>query len=117
MKIIPFVRLSLIATAGVGGLSPMAHADFVKDSKATLGFRNYYFNNDFRDRAGPAGQSKTAEWAQGFFLDYKSGFTDGTVGFGVDALGLLGVRLDGGSGNHRGSSMIPDDSDGSAVIA
>lgn len=109
MKKIPF---ALLATTT---LSPLAHADFIKDSTANLGFRNYYFNNDYRDRAGPAGQSKTAEWAQGFFLDYKSGYTDGTVGFGVDALGLLGVRLDGGAGNHRGSSMIPDDSDGSAV--
>lgn len=89
MTINPFVRLSLLATSGVL-LSPLAHADFIKDGKATLGFRNYYFNNDYRDRAGPAGQSKTAEWAQGFFLDYKSGFTDGTVGFGVDALGLQG---------------------------
>ena len=33
---------------------------------------------------------------QGFILNYQSGFTQGTVGFGVDALGLLGVRLDGG---------------------
>lgn len=114
MKKTPFVRLSLLATAGVA-LSPLAHADFVKDSKAALGFRNYYFNNDYRDRVGPAGQSKTAEWAQGFFLDYRSGFTEGSVGFGVDALGLLGVRLDSGAGNHRGSSMIPDDSDGKAV--
>ena len=114
MKKNPFVRLSLLATTGVA-LSPMAHADFIEDSSATLGFRNYYFNNDYRDRAGPAGQSKTAEWAQGFILDYKSGFTDGTVGVGVDALGLLGLRLDGGKGNHRGSSMIPDDSDASAV--
>ena len=114
MKRTPFVRLSMLATTGIV-LSPLAYADFVKDSKATLGFRNYYFNNDYRDRTGPAGQSKTAEWAQGFFLDYKSGFTEGTVGFGLDVLGLQGVRLDGGKGNHRGSSMIPDDSDGGAV--
>ena len=114
MKKTPFVRLSMLATTGIV-LSPLAYADFVKDSKATLGFRNYYFNTDYRDRTGPAGQSKTAEWAQGFFLDYKSGFTEGTVGFGLDVLGLQGVRLDGGKGNHRGSSMIPDDSDGGAV--
>jgi hypothetical protein len=110
----PFMHLSLL-TATSALLVPAAQADFIGDSKATLTLRNYYFNNDFRDRPGAAGQSKTAEWAQGFLLDYKSGFTDGTVGFGVDALGLLGVRLDGGAGNHRGSSMIPDDSDGGAV--
>ncbi|MCO7633581.1 OprD family porin [Pseudomonas guariconensis] len=110
----PFMHLSLL-TATSALLAPPAQAAFVEDGKAALTLRNYYFNNDFRDRPGAAGQSKTAEWAQGFLLDYKSGFTDGTVGVGVDALGMLGVRLDGGGGNHRGSSMIPDDSDGSAV--
>lgn len=110
----PSMHLPLLVTASAL-LAPVAQAAFVDDSKATLTFRNYYFNNDFRDRPGSAGQSKTAEWAQGFLLDYKSGFTDGTVGFGLDAQGLMGVRLDGGAGNHRGSSMIPDDSDGSAV--
>lgn len=79
-----------LLTATSALLVPAAQADFIGDSKATLTLRNYYFNNDFRDRPGAAGQSKTAEWAQGFLLDYKSGFTDGTVGFGVDALGLLG---------------------------
>lgn len=88
-----------------------ASADFVGDSKATLGLRNYYFNNDYRDRAGPASQSKTAEWAQGFMLNYTSGFTNGPLGFGLDAMGLLGVTLDSGQGRHRGSSMIPSAGD------
>lgn len=90
-----------------------AHADLLSDSKATLGMRNFYFNNDNRD--GSATPSKTEEWAQGFMLDYKSGYTDGTVGFGVDALGLMGVTLDSGKGRHVGSTMIPSDSDNSAV--
>ncbi|MBH3371805.1 OprD family outer membrane porin, partial [Pseudomonas juntendi] len=45
-------------------LSAQAHADFLSDSKATLGMRNFYFNNDNRD--GTAAPSKTEEWAQGF---------------------------------------------------
>lgn len=91
-----------------------AHADFIKDSHANLALRNLYFNSDFRDQPGPAGQSKTAEWAQGFMLNYTSGFTAGILGFGVDAMALQGVKLDGGAGNHRGSSMIPDDGTGAA---
>lgn len=91
-----------------------AHADFIKDSHANLALRNLYFNSDFRDQPGPAGQSKTAEWAQGFLLNYTSGFTAGILGFGVDAMALQGVKLDGGAGNHRGSSMIPDDGTGAA---
>ena len=53
--------------------------------------------------------------AAGSLLDVKSGYTDGTVGFGVDASGLLGVALDTGKGRHVGSSMIPSDSDNRAV--
>ena len=53
--------------------------------------------------------------ASGSLLDVKSGYTDGTVGFGVDASGLLGVALDTGKGRHVGSSMIPSDSDNRAV--
>lgn len=94
-------------------LSTQAHADFLSDSKATLGMRNFYFNNDNRD--GTAAPSKTEEWAQGFMLDFKSGYTDGTVGFGVDMLGLLGITLDSGKGRHLGSTMIPSDSDNRAV--
>jgi hypothetical protein len=98
---------------GAIALSTQAQADFLSDSKATLGMRNFYFNNDNRD--GLAAPSKTEEWAQGFMLDYKSGYTDGVVGFGVDALGLMGVTLDSGKGQHVGSSMIPSDSDNRAV--
>lgn len=98
---------------GAIALSTQAHADFLSDSKANLGMRNFYFNNDNRD--GTAAPSKTEEWAQAFMLDYKSGYTDGAVGFGVDALGLMGITLDSGKGHHVGSSMIPSDSDGSAV--
>ena len=94
-------------------LSAQVHADFLSDSKATLGMRNFYFNNDNRD--GVAAPSKTEEWAQGFMLDFKSGYTDGMVGFGVDGLGLLGVTLDSGKGRHVGSSMMPSDSDNRAV--
>ncbi|BFT63564.1 OprD family outer membrane porin [Pseudomonas moorei] len=98
---------------GALALSTQAQADFLSDSKATLGLRNFYFNNDNRD--GTATPSKTEEWAQGFMLDFKSGYTNGVVGFGIDALGLTGITLDSGKGRHVGGSMIPSDSDGSAV--
>lgn len=94
-------------------LSAQAHVDFLSDSKATLGMRNFYFNNDSRD--GTAAPSKTEEWAQGFMLEFKSGYTEGMVGFGVDCLGLLGVTLDSGKGRHVGSTMMPSDSDNRAV--
>ncbi|WP_416467961.1 OprD family porin [Pseudomonas sp. LFS044] len=103
-----------LMSAGVFALSPFAQADLVADSHANLGLRNFYFNNDFRDQAGSLGQSKTEEWAQAFVFDFKSGYTNGPIGIGLDALGLMGVTLDSGDGRHRGSSMIPDDGSGAA---
>lgn len=106
-------KIVIAGTLSAIALSTQAYADFLSDSKATLGMRSFYFSNDNRD--GTAAPSKTEEWAQGFMLDYKSGYTDGTLGFGVDALGLLGVTLDSGKGRHAGSTMIPSDSNNRAV--
>jgi hypothetical protein len=106
-------KVSATLVFGTVSLSGEVFADFLSDSKATLGLRNFYFNNDNRD--GLAAPSKTEEWAQGFMLDFKSGYTDGTIGFGVDTLGLLGITLDSGKGRHVGSSMIPSDGGNRAV--
>ncbi|MGM3422328.1 OprD family porin [Pseudomonas benzopyrenica] len=95
-------------------------AGFLEDSKLRLQLRNVYFNENFRDeqglnaRAAATAKSERTEWAQGFLLDYRSGFTQGTVGFGLDALGLLGVRLDSGRG-RSGTGLLPVHSDGRAA--
>lgn len=81
-----------------------AHADFVQDSKASLDLRNFYMNRDFRQSNAP--QNKAEEWAQGFVLRMESGYTEGMVGFGVDALGELGVKLDS-SRDRRGTGLLP----------
>jgi hypothetical protein len=72
--------------------TPMAFADFLSDAKAQLQLKNFYFSRDFRD--GYPSQSRRAEWAQGFQLNLQSGFTEGPIGFGLDAVGMLGVKLD-----------------------
>ncbi|MGH8335020.1 MAG: OprD family outer membrane porin, partial [Pseudomonas fluorescens] len=90
-----FSRLShtaLASAAALAGFSPLSQAAFFEDSTATFETRNMYFNRDFRDGTS-AQQSKRDEWAQGFMLNLQSGYTDGAVGFGVDALGMLGVKL------------------------
>ena len=81
-----------------------AQADFVKDSTATLTTRNFYLNRDFRQSGAP--QAKAEEWTQGFFAEFQSGYTDGTLGFGLDALGELGIKLDSGPG-RRGTGLLP----------
>lgn len=105
----PIARGVALATLGATLAIPtMAQAAFIDDTKAGLELRNFYFNRDFREDAG---QNKRDEWAQGFLLRVQSGYTEGTVGFGVDALGLLGVKLDSGGGSG-GSELLPADRSG-----
>ena len=110
--------LALAIAAGVLAQQASA-AGFVEDSKATLGLRNFYINTDYRDGTGP---NKNEEWGQGFDLRFISGYTQGTVGFGVDAIGLLGVKLDSGGGTNGaansaayGGTVFPSKSNGEAV--
>ena len=112
-------KSTLAIAVAVGLLAQQASAaGFIEDSKATLKLRNFYINNDNRDSGAPKNSNYTAEWGQGFQLDYTSGFTQGTVGFGVDAIGLLGVKLDSSTAKHgnptglnAGGSVFPSDGD------
>ncbi|AFN77529.1 outer membrane protein OprE3 [Stutzerimonas stutzeri DSM 10701] len=67
---------------------------FVDDASLDLLLRNTYWNRDYAD-----GVPDRNTWAQGFIATFESGFTQGVVGFGIDAYGLLGVKLDGGQGD------------------
>lgn len=115
-------KSTLAVAVAVGLLAQQAGAaGFIEDSKATLKLRNFYINTDNRDSGTKAAgaQNKQEEWGQGFQLDYTSGFTQGTVGFGVDAIALLGVRLDSGGGTNGvgsyGGTVFPSKSNGDAV--
>lgn len=87
------------------GASNVASAAFIEDSKAAVELRNFYMNRDFRSGDG---QSKAEEWAQGFILKMESGYTEGPVGFGLDAVGLLGVKLDS-SPDRTGTGILQRD--------
>ena len=81
----PIARAVALSTLGTSFILPtLAHADFIKDSKASVELRNFYFNRDFRQDSPAPAQNKAEEWAQGFILKYESGYTDGTIGVGVD---------------------------------
>jgi len=102
----PIARGVALATLGATLAMPsMVQAAFIEDTKAGLELRNFYYNADNRSNASSE-QSKLDEWAQGFLLRVESGFTEGTVGFGVDALGLLGVKLDSSS-DRAGTGILP----------
>ncbi len=89
------VRVSALAVCA-GFAAQAQSGGFIEDSSASLEARTVYFNRDFRDggSSSPQGASKRDETAQGFILNLQSGYTDGTVGFGLDALGMLGIKLD-----------------------
>lgn len=96
-----------VACAAVGNL---AHAGgFIEDSTARVDLRNFYTQYDYRDAHTPTAE----EWGQAFMLYAQSGFTEGSVGFGVDATYTLGIKLD--ADNDAGRQIFPADSDGSAV--
>src|SRR3990167_3047634 len=103
----PLARAVAFATLGTCLTLPsLAQAEFIKDSKATLELRNFYMNRDLRNSTA-AQQSKREEWAQGFIFKAESGFTEGTVGFGLDAYAGLGLKLDS-SDERAGTNLLPN---------
>lgn len=101
----PIAKSVALASLGAALAIPsVSHAAFIEDGKASLELRNFYFNRDFRQDT--AVQSKAEEWGQGFLLRYESGFTEGSVGVGVDAMGLMGVKLYS-SDETAGSGLFP----------
>ena len=91
-------RMSLIALGILSASTAMANDQeqskgFVEDSHLNIAARNAYINRDYKN-----GKSDKAEWGQGFIGKFDSGFTQGTVGVGVDVIGQYAIRLDGGKG-------------------
>lgn len=102
---------TLLTTALVSAALPALAEEpgFLDGAQANLNLRNFYFNRNFTNPTHAQGTA--AEWTQSFILDAKSGFTQGTVGFGMDVLGLYSVKLDGGRGTG-GTQLLPLDHDG-----
>ncbi|NBB09022.1 OprD family porin [Pseudomonas sp. SLFW] len=110
-------RIGLLALGILAATQVMAdgQADskgFVEDSSLNVNLRNVYINRDYK-----GGPQDRAEWGQGFIANYSSGYTQGTVGVGVDAFGLYAVRLDGGRGKSGagGIDFFKQDSNGKAA--
>ena len=97
-------RICLIALGILGATQAMANDQaeskgFVEDASLKVLLRNAYINRDKKD-----GNHDQREWGQAAIGTFSSGFTQGTVGVGVDAFGLYGLRLDRGS--HAGGAGI-----------
>ncbi|MCF4996754.1 outer membrane porin, OprD family [Pseudomonas syringae] len=111
----PFPFITPRHSFGVGALllcagfiAPVQASGFLEDTTVKSESRTVYFNRDFRDghTSSDQGASKREESAQGFILNLQSGYTEGTVGFGIDAIGMLGLKLDS-SADSSNSGLLP----------
>ena len=86
-----------------------SHEGFVEGASLNLNARNYYMNRNRHQHT-----DDNIEWGQGFLGKFESGFTEGTVGFGLDAHAMLGLKLDGGGGTDNSSILPVSDGNGKA---
>ncbi|MFR0690521.1 OprD family porin [Enterobacterales bacterium AE_CKDN230030158-1A_HGKHYDSX7] len=105
---LPHLTISACLLPALPLLASAEEAGFLEDAKASLLLRNFYMNRNY---VGEARQDKAEEWTQSFILDARSGFTQGTVGLGLDVLGLYSLKLDGGKGT-AGTQLLPTHDDG-----
>ncbi|CDF93247.1 MULTISPECIES: OprD family porin [unclassified Pseudomonas] len=90
---IGLIALGILSTTQAMASDQSESNGFVEDSSLKVLLRNAYINRDYKD-----GNRDKAEWGQAAIGTFSSGFTQGTVGVGVDAFGLYALRLDGGKG-------------------
>jgi len=108
----------LAGSMGAVGLMGMfasisAQADFIDDRQVSLGLRNFYIDRDFIQHDAP--KSRIGSWTQGFDFRAISGYTEGTVQFGLDVSAQYAYRLDGGGGRGPDTIIPYDDSKGEQV--
>ena len=114
MRVMKWSMIALAVSAGTSQLAMASAQDeskgFIEDSKLSVKTRMLYFSRDFRNNSS-ADKSRVEETGLGFVGTFESGFTQGTVGVGVDAIGMLGLKLDSGKG-RAGTGLFPTGSDG-----
>ncbi|MFC6297571.1 outer membrane porin, OprD family [Pseudomonas sp. CCM 7893] len=113
MRVMKWSMIALAVSAGTSQFAMASSQDdskgFVEDSTFSINTRLLNFGRDFRNN--DSGKSRVNETGLGFNGLYQSGFTQGTVGVGVDVIGLLGIKLDSGKG-RSGTGLFPTGSDG-----
>jgi imipenem/basic amino acid-specific outer membrane pore len=118
MRVMKWSMIALAVSAGTSQFAIESSQDeskgFVEDASLVAKTRMEYMNRDFRNGAsnptsGTSGYRQDTGLSE--LLTFESGFTQGTVGVGVDAFAGGTVKLDGGSG-RRGNGLFANDSDG-----
>lgn len=117
-------KISLAVFSTLASVTPMAgfaeeqKEGFIEGSTLNILSRTFYMNRDSRHgEAAPTGNGYSEATAQGFIAKFESGFTQGTVGVGVDVFALMGIKLDTGGGRNGLQSsfdVLPVDQNGDA---
>ncbi|MCY1291587.1 Porin-like protein NicP [compost metagenome] len=85
-------------------LSPLAtHAGLIDDASLDGSLRNFYMLRDYRQDNAP--QSRAGSWSQAVIARLRSGYSEGTIGVGVDLTGMYALKLDGGAGTSNDGSL------------
>ncbi|WP_395598204.1 OprD family porin [Pseudomonas sp. A1437] len=120
------MKWSMIALAVAAGTSQFAVASsqeeskgFFEDQSLSVKSRMLYMNRDFKNGAFNDQSTPNKTRKKGYREDaglgmqavYESGFTQGTIGFGLDALANGMIKLDSGPG-RTGNGLFGKDSDG-----
>jgi imipenem/basic amino acid-specific outer membrane pore len=118
MRVMKWSMIALAVSAGTSQFAMASSQDdskgFIEDQSLTAKTRMEYMNRDYKNGAsnpssGTSGYRQDTGISE--LLQYKSGFTQGTVGVGLDAFVMGSAKLDGGSG-RRGNGLFANDSDG-----
>jgi hypothetical protein len=104
-----FIAIAATVTLAAHAADDSNAEGFVEGSSLNLNARNYYMNRNRLQQT-----DDNIEWGQGFLGLFESGYTQGTVGFGVDAHAMLGLKLDGGGGTDNSSILPVSDGNGKA---
>ncbi|AZE52874.1 Outer membrane low permeability porin, OccD4/OpdT tyrosine [Pseudomonas synxantha] len=111
---LPFSLMAALPLAVAVAAEQEKPEGFIEGSSLNVLARTFYFNRDDRKgQSSPTGNGYSEAWAQGLISQFESGFTQGTVGFGLDAFAMLGLKLDSGAGRSGGKGsfgVLPVDS-------
>ena len=111
-KALPLAVFAVLSANSAFASSGLENNGFIEESHLNVLLRNAYIDRDYK----ADGVRDRDEWGQAVIATYTSGFTQGPVGFGVDAIGQYAVRLDGGRGRSGagGIDFFAQDNDGRA---
>lgn len=115
MRVMKWSLIALAVSAGTtqfaGASSQSNSSGFIEDSTLTSMTRSMYMNSDYDEASLKTEDKKIVEgtavpsskqdedWGIGQKFKFESGFSQGTIGVGIDAFAMSAMRINGGLSN------------------